>query len=68
MTLPPIEVDPAGRVLAGPYILQPSARTWRQRRCHWRVLSAQGRALTGWHLTPRLALLSLHLQIAAADR
>ncbi len=58
--LPPIRISPDGRVTAGVFVLQPSHRHFRKRRAHWRVLLA-GRAVTGWWLTPALAL-------AAAER
>ena len=41
--------------MAGAYELQPSARNWRKRRCFWRC-RLDGVVLTGWAMTPRLAL------------
>lgn len=60
---PPIKVDPAGRVLAGPWLLEPSHRLWRKRRAFWRCRDlATNRVVCGWCFTPSLAL------AAAANR
>lgn len=55
--LPPIKVDPAGRVLAGSWLLEPSHRLWRRKRAFWRARDlATGRVASGWCFTPSLAL------------
>lgn len=58
--LPQIRINAEGIVIADTLgiILQPSRRDYRKHRCHWRALSADGKALTGWTFSPRLALLA----------
>jgi hypothetical protein len=64
--LPQIRINPDGQVTAGPFTLQPSRRDYRKHRCHWRALSADGKALTGWTFSPRLALLAALRRQSAA--
>lgn len=67
-TLPPIKVDPAGRVLAGLYLLEPSHRFWRKRLAWWRVRDlATGHVLTGWHFTPSMALRTAAEKLPPSD-
>ncbi len=56
--LPRITIADALVTAEGIGTLQPSHRDWKRRRAYWRVLDASGRPLSGWRLTPRLALLS----------
>ena len=56
--LPRIQIQSDGRITAGTLVLEPSSRHWRRRRCWWRCRSTAGTVLTGWRLTPRLALLA----------
>lgn len=53
--LPPIKIHPDGVVRAGEFELQPSARTWRRRRCWWRAMH-NGKPVSGWTFSPSLAL------------
>jgi hypothetical protein len=55
MSLPPIKVQADGRVMAGAYELQPSAKNWRKRRVFWRAL-LNGKPVTTFVMTPRLAI------------
>lgn len=54
-SLPKIQVQPSGKILAGEFELQPSARTWRRRRCWWRAMH-NGKPVSGWTFSPSLAL------------
>lgn len=54
-SLPKITVQPSGQILAGPYVLEPSSRNWRRRRCWWRA-RLDGKIASGWCFTPSLAL------------
>lgn len=56
-TIPPIALQPDGRVTAGRWLLEPSHKHFRRRLAWWRVRDlATGRILTGWHFTPSMAL------------
>ena len=54
--LPKITICPDGVVRAGVYTLEPSAKNWKRRRCWWRCRIG-GKVVTGYCLTPNLALM-----------
>ncbi len=57
--LPRITINPDGTIAAGDFRLVASHPHYRKRLAYWRVLDASGRPLSGWRLTPRLALLAV---------
>jgi hypothetical protein len=50
-----ITLGPDGKIRFGDFLLEPASKNWRRKRTWWRV-RLDGKIISGWNLSPALAV------------